>query len=136
MDFVDFVLGEHDNLDTMIEGLDTDALSKILRQRKPGTHLRMSIEESPQWHKDKMIRFFHGPVISYIQRGYMQDYGAVLSKGQIKKKLKEDFGIYDKDGSSLSLSMYTRNEMKDFLYRVKAYLMDEFHIDISEYDAK
>ncbi len=61
----------------------------------PDGDYELILREKPTWDTDQMRKYFHGPVLKFIQEQFKK-CGYMFGKNDIKENLKSDFGPHVK----------------------------------------
>lgn len=120
---------------------DWAALKLSMAQFEEG---EIIVRKKIDWDTDQMRRYFHGPVLRFIQEQF-KGVGYIFSKDQIKENLKMDFGpkmyidetMYEKAfrnsaGVPKSTAEYDFDTYRDLLKDIDAWCIDCFQSGLPE----
>jgi hypothetical protein len=119
-----------------IMNIDWTKFKLVTANLKEGVDYELVIREKPRWDTDQMRKYFHGPVLKFIQEQF-KVLGYVYGKNEIKEFLKKSFG--DKRGSTInrktmffdkSTSEYDFETYTKFLNDINAWCIECFQCEL------
>jgi hypothetical protein len=111
---------------------DPERLALLKGRLKEGVDYEMVIREKPRWDTDAMRKYFHGPVLKFVNEQF-KGVGCIYSKDELKSFLKASFGPYQdvptgkvKIHIPKSTSEYDFKTYTQFLKDIDSWCMDCF----------